>query len=107
PIVAGGVAIIYNLPGDPKLKLDGDTIANIYMGTITNWSDPKIAALNPGVNLPNVSIIPVHRSDGSGTTFIFTSYLTAVNDGCKNSIKSGTAVKWPSGIGVGAKGSEG
>ncbi|HEU5396965.1 MAG TPA: phosphate ABC transporter substrate-binding protein PstS, partial [Verrucomicrobiae bacterium] len=59
PIVAGGVALMYNLPGDPKLKLDGDTIAGIYLGTITKWNDPKIAALNPGVTLPDLQIVPV------------------------------------------------
>jgi phosphate transport system substrate-binding protein len=107
PIVAGGVAVIYNLPGNPKLKLDGDTLAGIYLGQITKWNDPKIAALNLGVTLPDVSIIPVHRSDGSGTTFIFTDYLTAVNNAWANSIKKGSAVQWPAGIGVGAKGSEG
>ncbi len=107
PVVAGGVAIIYNLPGDPQLKLDGGTLANIYLGNITNWNDPKIAALNPGVNLPNLAIIPVHRSDGSGTTFIFTDYLTTVNDAWANSVKKGTAVQWPAGIGIGAKGSAG
>jgi phosphate transport system substrate-binding protein len=107
PVVAGGVAIIYNLPGNPKLRLDGDTLAGIYLGTITNWNDPKIAALNPGVNLPNLNIIPVHRSDGSGTTFIFTDYLTAVSKPWADTIKKGTAVQWPSGVGIGAKGSEG
>jgi phosphate transport system substrate-binding protein len=107
PIVAGGVAIIYNLPGAPKLKLDGDMLANIYLGNITNWNDPKIAALNPGVNLPDLSMIPVHRSDGSGTTYIFTDYLSAVNDAWATTIKKGTAVEWPTGVGIGAKGSEG
>ena len=107
PIVAGGVAIIYNLPGDPKLKLDGDILADIYLGNITNWNDPKIAALNPGVSLPNSTIIPVHRSDGSGTTFIFTDYLTTVNPSWAGSVKQGMAVQWPSGIGVGAKGNAG
>jgi phosphate transport system substrate-binding protein len=107
PIVAGGVAIIYNLPGNPKLKLDGDTIAGIYMGTITKWNDPEIAALNPNVSLPDLSIIPVHRSEASGTTFIFTDYLTTVNNAWASSIKKGAAVQWPSGVGVGAKGSEG
>lgn len=107
PVVAGGVAIIYNLPGDPKLKLDGDALADIYLGKIARWNDPKIAALNPGVNLPDLSIIPVHRSDGSGTTFIFTDYLSAVNSAWADTIKKGTAVEWPSGVGIGAKGSEG
>lgn len=107
PVVAGGVAIIYNLPGDPKLKLDGDTLAGIYLGSIKKWNDPKIAALNPGVSLPDLSIIPVHRSDGSGTTFIFTDYLSAVNKAWAESVKKGTAVEWPAGVGIGAKGSEG
>jgi phosphate transport system substrate-binding protein len=107
PVVAGGVAIIYNLPGDPQVKLDGTTLANIYLGIITNWNDPKIVALNPGVNLPNLAIIPVHRSDGSGTTFIFTDYLTTISDSWANSVKKGTAVQWPGGIGIGAKGSAG
>ncbi|HTR43906.1 MAG TPA: phosphate ABC transporter substrate-binding protein PstS [Pseudomonadales bacterium] len=107
PVVAGGVAIIYNLPDNPQLKLDGDTLAGIYLGTITNWNDSKIAALNAGVNLPNLPIVPVHRSDGSGTTFIFTDYLTTVNDAWANSVKKGTAVQWPAGIGIGAKGSAG
>jgi phosphate transport system substrate-binding protein len=107
PIVAGGVAIIYNLPGNPQLKLDSDTLAGIYLGQITKWNDAKIAALNPGVSLPDLSIIPVHRSDGSGTTFIFTDYLTSVNNAWATSIKKGSAVQWPAGVGVGAKGSEG
>lgn len=107
PVVAGGVAVIYNLPGDPKLKLDGATLAEIYLGRITKWNDPKIAALNPGVALPNLPIIPVHRSDGSGTTFIFTDYLSVVDNSWANSVKKGTAVKWPADVGIGAKGSEG
>jgi phosphate transport system substrate-binding protein len=68
-------------PGNPKLKLDGDTLANIYLGNITKWNDPKIAALNPGVDLPDLAIVPVHRTEGSGTTFIFTDYLSSVNPG--------------------------
>ena len=108
PIVAGGVAIIYNLPGSPKLKLDGDTLANIYLGNITKWNDPKIAALNTGVNLPDLAIVTVHRSDGSGTSFIFTDYLSAVNPAWADSVGKGTMVKWPLGIGaLAAKGSEG
>ncbi len=107
PIVAGGVAIMYNLPGDPKLKLDGDTLAGIYLGTIKNWNDPKITALNPGVSLPDLAIVPVHRTEGSGTTFIFTDYLTSVNPVWANSVKKGVSVSWPAGIGLGAKGTEG
>ena len=107
PIVAGGVAIMYNLPGDPKLKLDGDTLANIYLGNITKWNDPKIAALNPGVDLPDLAIVPVHRTEGSGTTYIFTDYLTTVNPVWADTVGKGTSVKWPAGIGLGAKGTEG
>jgi phosphate transport system substrate-binding protein len=107
PIVAGGVAIIYNLPGSPKLHLDGDTLANIYLGNITKWNDPKIAALNPGVSLPDLAIVPVHRADGSGTTFIFTDYLSSVNPAWADSVKKGASVNWPAGIGLAAKGSEG
>ena len=105
--MAGGVAVIYNLPGAPKLKLSSDTIANIYLGNITKWNDPKIAAFNPGVTLPDLPVIPVHRSDGSGTTFIFSDYLSAVNPAWADTVGKGTAVKWPAGIGLGAKGSEG
>ena len=107
PIVAGGVAIIYNLPGNPKLKLDGDTLTGIYLGNITKWNDAKIAALNPGVTLPDLSIIPVHRADGSGTSFIFTDYLSSVNTAWADTVGKGSSVKWPAGIGLAAKGSEG
>ena len=105
PIVVGGEAIAYNLPGVPKLKLDADTISGIYLGNITKWNDPKIAGLNPGVNLPDLAIVVVHRSDGSGTTFIFTDYLSSVNPAWANSAGKGTAVKWP--VGIGGKGNEG
>ena len=107
PIVAGGVAIIYNLPGNPKLNLDGNVIANIFLGNITTWNDPKIAALNPGVDLPASAIIPVHRADGSGTSFIFTDYLSSVNPAWSDTVGKGSSVKWPAGIGLAAKGSEG
>jgi phosphate transport system substrate-binding protein len=107
PIVAGGVAVIYNLPGNPKLKLDGETLAGIYLGNITKWNDAKIAALNPGLKLPDSSIIPVHRADGSGTSFIFTDYLSNVNPAWADSVGKGSSVKWPAGIGLAAKGSEG
>jgi phosphate transport system substrate-binding protein len=107
PTVAGADVITYNLPGNPKLKFDGDTIVNIYLGNITKWNDPKIAALNPGVELPDLSIIPVHRSDGSGTTFIFTDYLGSISPVWSDSVGKGTSVKWPASIGIGAKGNEG
>ena len=89
------MSITYNLPGNPKLKLDGDAIANIFLGNITKWNDPKIAALNPGVNLPDLPVIVVHRSDGSGTTFIFTDYLSSVSPAWADTVGKGTSVKWP------------
>ncbi|HLX72830.1 MAG TPA: phosphate ABC transporter substrate-binding protein PstS, partial [Verrucomicrobiae bacterium] len=105
PVVAGAVAITYNLPGDLKLKFDGPTLASIYLGEITKWNDPKIAALNSGVELPDTSIIVVHRSDASGTTFIFTDYLSAVSHDWATKAGKNTSVNWPTG--VGGKGSEG
>jgi phosphate transport system substrate-binding protein len=105
PIVAGAVAITYNLEGNPKLKFDPDTLAGIYLGEITKWNDPKIAALNHGVKLPDASIAVVHRSDGSGTTFIFTDYLTAVSPAWAAKVGKAPSVNWP--VGVGGKGSEG
>ncbi|HEY3761892.1 MAG TPA: phosphate ABC transporter substrate-binding protein PstS [Verrucomicrobiae bacterium] len=107
PIVAGGVAIMYNLPDNPKLKLDGDTLAGIYMGNITMWNDAKIAALNPGVTLPALAIVPVHRTESSGTTFIFSDYLSSISPVWGDTVGKGTALKWPAGVGLGAKGSEG
>ncbi len=107
PIVAGGVAIMYNLPANPHLRLDGDTLANIYLGHITTWNDPKIAALNPGVSLPNLAIVPVHRTEGSGTTFIFTDFLSDVSPAWSGQVGKGGSVKWPADVGLGAKGSEG
>src|ERR1041385_1352981 len=79
PTVAGAVVITYNVPGAPTLKLDADTVANLFLGKITKWNDPKIASLNPDVKLPNVDVVVVHRSDGSGTSFIFTDYLSSVS----------------------------
>jgi phosphate transport system substrate-binding protein len=105
--VAGADVITYNLPGNPRLKLDGDTVVNIFLGNITRWNDAKIAALNPGVELPDLGIIPVHRSDGSGTTFIFTDYLGSISPVWADSVGKGTSVKWPASIGIGAKGNEG
>jgi phosphate transport system substrate-binding protein len=107
PVVAGGVAVMYNVPGNPKLKLDGVTVANIYLGNITKWNDPKIAALNPGVDLPDLAVVPVHRTEGSGTTYIFTDYLTSVNPVWADTVGKSSSVKWPARIGLGAKGSEG
>jgi phosphate transport system substrate-binding protein len=105
PTVAGAVVISYNLPESPKLKLDGDTIAGMYLGQIKKWNDPKLTALNPGVKLHDQDIVVVHRSDGSGTTFIFTDYLSKVSSEWKSKAGTNTSVNWPTGIG--GKGNEG
>ena len=105
PTVAGAVVMTYNLPGNPALKLDGETIADIFLGKIKKWNDPKIAALNPGAKLPENEIVVVHRSDGSGTTFIFTDYLSKVSAEWKQKAGNNTSVNWPTGIG--GKGNEG
>jgi phosphate transport system substrate-binding protein len=105
PTVAGAVVMTYNLPGNPVLKLDGPTIAGIYLGEIKKWNDPKIAALNAGTTLPDQEIVVVHRSDGSGTTFIFTDYLSKVSPDWKTKVGNNTSVNWPAGIG--GKGNEG
>jgi phosphate transport system substrate-binding protein len=107
PTVMGADVITWNLPalGGAKLKFDGPTIAGIYLGTITKWNDSHIAATNPGVKLPNADIIVVHRSDGSGTSYIFTDYLSKVSPQWKQKVGVGTAVSWP--VGLGGKGNEG
>ena len=105
PTVAGAVVMTYNLPGNPALKLDGETIADIFLGKIKKWNDPKIAASNPGAKLPENEIVVVHRSDGSGTTFIFTDYLSKVSAEWKQKAGNNTSVNWPTGIG--GKGNEG
>ncbi|MGH8079605.1 MAG: phosphate ABC transporter substrate-binding protein PstS, partial [Lysobacter sp.] len=107
PSVIGGVVPVINVPGvvSGALKLDGETLGNIFLGKITNWNDPAIVALNGGVKLPDKKITVVHRSDGSGTTFNFVNYLSKVNAERKTSVGEGTAVKWPTGIG--GKGNEG
>ena len=105
PTVAGAVVITYNLPGNPTLKLDGQTVADIYLGKITKWNDPKITATNPGVTLPDKDIVVVHRSDGSGTTYIFTNYLGKVSPEWQSKVGNNTSVNWPTGLG--GKGNEG
>ena len=105
PTVAGAVVMSYNLPGNPALTFDGELIADMYLGKIKKWNDPKIAALNPGVKLPDNDVVVVHRSDGSGTTFIFTDYLSKVSPEWKQKVGNNTSVKWPTGLG--AKGNEG
>jgi phosphate transport system substrate-binding protein len=100
PMCSGAVVMSYNLPGvKDTLKLTPDVIANIYLGKITKWNDPKIAAINPGVKLPAIPVLVAHRSDGSGTTNIFTDYLSKVNDEWKTKVGKGTSVNWPTGLG--------
>jgi phosphate transport system substrate-binding protein len=107
PPVIGGEVLVVNLPGiqPGQMTLDGPTIANIYLGKITKWDDPAIAKLNPGLKLPATAIAVVHRSDGSGTTFIFTDYLSKVSPEWKDKVSEGTSVEWP--VGIGGKGNEG
>ncbi|WP_248800734.1 phosphate ABC transporter substrate-binding protein PstS [Pseudomonas sp. MWU13-2105] len=107
PSVIGGIVPVMNIDGVAagQLKLDGETLAKIFLGEITEWTDPAIVALNPGVKLPGGKITVVHRSDGSGTSYNFTNYLAKVSDGWKSKIGFGTTVPWP--VGVGGKGNEG
>jgi phosphate transport system substrate-binding protein len=107
PTVVGGVVPVINMDGidSGTLKLDGATLADIYLGKITKWNDPAIVALNKGLNLPDQDITVVHRSDGSGTSFIFTHYLSQVSPDWKSSVGEGTAVSWKAG--TGGKGNEG
>ena len=106
PTVLGAVVPAYNIPGfKGELKFTPEVIAGIYLGKITSWNDPAIAKINPGVSLPNQGIIVVHRSDGSGTTYIFSDYLSKVSNEWRDSVGKGTSVKWPTGLG--AKGNEG
>lgn len=99
PTVFGSVVLAYNLPDVKELKLDSDTLAAIFLGEITLWNDPKIAALNAGGTLPDKAIQVVHRSDSSGTTNIFTSYLASVNQGWADKVGKGKEVQWPAGVG--------
>ncbi|MBB6248547.1 phosphate transport system substrate-binding protein [Rhodanobacter sp. A1T4] len=107
PVVVGGIVPVIHIEGiaEDQVKLDGTTLADIFLGKITNWNDPKIAALNAGLKLPAGKITVVHRSDGSGTSFNFTNFLSKVNADWASKVKFGTAVEWPTG--VGGKGNEG
>jgi phosphate transport system substrate-binding protein len=107
PQVMGGIVIVVNLEGvqPGQLVLDGPTVADIFLGKVAKWSDPAIARLNAGVKLPDTAIAVVRRSDGSGTTFNFTDYLSKVSDEWKTKVGANTAVEWP--VGVGAKGNDG
>ncbi|HEX3147833.1 MAG TPA: phosphate ABC transporter substrate-binding protein PstS [Gemmataceae bacterium] len=106
PVIAGGVAIIYNVPGVADLKLSGPVVAEIYLGWIKKWNDDAIAKLNAGVTLPDLAIVPVYRAEGSGTSNIFTEYLSKVHSEFKTKIGLSTSPKWPE-IGTGQKGSDG
>ncbi len=107
PTALGAVSVTYNLPtlGATPLAFDGRALAGIFLGRITRWNDPRLAALNPGVSLPPDDIVVVRRSDGSGTTFIFTDYLSKVSPEWTDNVGRGTAVNWP--VGLGGKGNEG
>ncbi len=107
PETIGSVVAAYNIPGVPDkgLKLTGPVLADIFLGKITKWNDPQIVELNPELSLPDADIIVAHRSDGSGTTFVWTDYLSAVSPEWSNQIGKGKSVQWP--IGIGAPGNEG
>lgn len=105
PTALGSVVLTYNLLDNPKLKFDSSIIADIFLGNITKWNDPKIISLNPDVNLPNQQITVIHRSDGSGTTFTFTEYLSKANTIWDEKVGTGKSVSWP--VGLGGKGNDG
>jgi phosphate transport system substrate-binding protein len=107
PTVLGAVVVTYNLPslGDTRLKFDGTLLVDMFMGRVTKWSDKRIAALNPGVKLPDIDLIVVHRSDGSGTTYVFTDFLNKFSREWRDKVGFATSVNWP--VGLGGKGNEG
>jgi phosphate transport system substrate-binding protein len=105
PTVLGGIVPTYNVPGAESLKFSGDTLAGIYLGNIKKWNDAALKKDNPGANLPNEDITVVHRSDGSGTSFVFTDYLSKVSGEWKMKVGANTSVNWP--VGLGGKGNEG
>jgi len=108
PVTLGGVAIAYNVPNvNTGVKLTSDVLVDIMLGNITNWNDQRISRLNPGVSFPNLPIVVVHRADGSGTTYIFTDYLSRVSADWKTKVGNAKVVNWPAPSSVGAKGNEG
>src|SRR5437870_4214212 len=100
PTVAGAVVVTYNLPGNPKLKLDGPTLADIFLGKIARWNDKRITGLNQGAKLSGSDVVVVHRSDGSGTSYIFTDYLSSVSKDWETGVGRNASVKWPAGLGA-------
>jgi phosphate transport system substrate-binding protein len=107
PVALGGEAIVYNLPSVNALRLSREDIVSIYLGKIAKWNDPQLKKSNPGVNLPDLPVIPVNRSDGSGTTYIFTDFLSSVSADWKTKVGTGKSVQWPASGSVGGKGNEG
>jgi phosphate transport system substrate-binding protein len=105
PTCLGAVVVTYNLPGNPKLKFTGEVIADIFLGNIKKWNDKRIAELNPDVKLPNQKMVIVHRSDGSGTTYIFSDYLTKISKEWETKVGMGKSLDWP--VGLGGKGNQG
>jgi len=105
PTVLGAVVATYNLPGNPQLSFTGEVLADVFLGKITKWNDPRIKALNPSANLSDQPIVVVHRSDGSGTTYIWVDYLCKISPEWDQKVGRGTSVKWP--VGLGGKGNEG
>jgi len=109
PMVIGGVVLVVNVPGigPGQLKLSGELLANIFLGKVNKWDDPAIKSLNPDLKLPSQAITVAHRSDGSGTTYIFTSFLAMISPEWKEKVGAGKAVKWPAAGSIGGKGNEG
>ena len=109
PAIIGGTVPVINLEGfkPGELRITGTVLADVYLGNITKWNDPKLVQLNPGKNLPNEAITVIHRADGSGTTFNFTDYLATVNKEWNDKVGKGAAIKWPAASSVGGKGNEG
>jgi phosphate transport system substrate-binding protein len=105
PTCLGAVVVTYNVPDSPTLSLTPDVIADIFLGRLTKWNDQRIVETNPGVDLPDMTIVVVHRSDGSGTTFIFSDYLSKVSEQWNKTVGTGKSLNWPSGLG--AKGNPG
>jgi phosphate transport system substrate-binding protein len=105
PTVLGAVVVTYNLPGNPKLRFTGEVLTDIFLGKIASWDDDRIKAINQGASLPKTPIVIVHRSDGSGTTYIWVDYLSKISKEWEGKVGRGTSVKWP--VGLGGKGNEG